>query len=229
MNGNLDGIFELRSSDPRYPRPLLHLASPPEPIFVAGSIDDRDAGGVAVVGSRRASQGAREAARLIGRALASDRRTVVSGLAEGVDAGAHRGALSVDSGRTIAVVGTGLWHTYPPRNASLERQIRTRGAVLSQYPLDQGPRPEAFARRNELIAALAVATIVVVAEERSGTRYTIDFTIEQKKPVILWGPLMAQADWARELVLRGYALFARDVSEAIALAATSRNRNWTLK
>lgn len=214
-------IHVLRPSGLGYPSLLLRLPSPPDPLYLVGTFAESDEQAIAVVGSRKASSEALKAAWAIGRDLAESGRTVVAGLAYGVDTAAHWGALSVPSGRTIAVIGTGVRYTYPPANKALDELIRSRGAVVSQYPPNQGPRPEAFARRNELIAGFAQASVIVVAAEKSGTRHEIDFTIAQHKPVIFWEPTMGSERWARQLVGDGDAVFAQDSNAILQVLGRS--------
>lgn len=203
----------LHDGSAEYPRGFLMLPHPPPVLYVAGSLSVLDDGAVAIVGSRRASPTALAAASAVARGIAELGRTVVSGLARGVDAAAHRGALSVDGGRTVAVVATGLDRTFPAEHLDLDRSIRKHGAVVSTFPFGQPASRRSLLARNELIAALAVASVVIAAEERSGTRATIDHTVAQGKPVLFWEPLMGAAPWAQTLASNGDAYFVKDVAD----------------
>lgn len=215
-----EDVQRLDITDPDYPAALRALPWPPESVYVAGGILPADGDAVAVVGSRQADAQALSHAFAIGAGLARRGHTVVSGLALGVDAAAHRGALSVLDGRTIAVVGTGLLATFPPEHAGLDRVIRTRGAVVSQFRPGDGPTRKSFPARNALIAALATGSVVVVAGERSGTRIEIDDTIALGKPVVFWGPRMRTARWANRLVESGVACFADSIDDIVERLST---------
>jgi DNA processing protein len=209
-----EGIRAIARESADYPRMLSALSNPPAVLYVAGDLSPLDDGAIAVVGSRRATPEATEAARALGRAIADHGRTVVSGLARGIDAAAHQGALSAPGGRAIAVVATGLDLTYPPEHLELDLSIRRRGAVVSPFPFGQSALRSSFLARNELIAGLAVGSLIVVADARSGTRSEIEHTLAQRKPVFFWTPLMHDAPWASALVNDGVAYFVDDV-EAI--------------
>jgi DNA processing protein len=177
------GVVLLAPGDPAYPLPLLHTFDPPPLLYARGEWMPGDVVSVAVVGSRRASAyGTIQAARLA-RGLAEAGVTVVSGLARGVDTAAHRGALDAAGGRTLAVLGSGLARPYPYENLSLLHEVAARGAVLSEFPLDTPPVPHNFPRRNRVIAALALATVVVEASESSGSLITARLAAELGKDV----------------------------------------------
>jgi DNA processing protein len=138
---------------------------------------------VSVVGSRRASAYGSVQAGRIARGLAAAGVTVVSGLARGVDTAAHRGALAAEGGRTIAVLGSGLARPYPWENRGLLDEAAARGAVLSEFPLDTPPLPHNFPRRNRVLAALGLATVVIEASEKSGSLITANIANELGKTV----------------------------------------------
>ena len=169
--------------DEGYPLPLLHTFDPPPLLYVRGAWLREDALAVAVVGSRNASAyGTVQAARFA-RGLAAAGITVVSGLARGVDTAAHRGALEVPGGRTVAVLGSGFARPYPAENRPLLETAAARGAALTEFPLDTPPLPFHFPRRNRVLAALGLATVVVEASERSGSLITANFAREAGKDV----------------------------------------------
>lgn len=174
--------FVLTWDDPEYPPNLRQIYNAPPVLYVRGTIDSRDEWAVAVVGTRRASAYGKEAARMIGTGLAQAGVTVVSGLALGIDAMAHRAALDA-GGRTLAVLGSGVDVIYPAQNARLAAEIMDRGAVISDYP--PGTRPEArnFPPRNRIISGLTLGTVVVEADIGSGARITADFAVEQGRDV----------------------------------------------
>jgi DNA processing protein len=138
---------------------------------------------VAMVGSRKADPYGKEVAELFARALAEAGVTVVSGFARGVDAAAHRGALSTPGGRTVAVLGCGLGIDYPSGHAALGKEIAARGALVSEFPCDAGPRSWHFPVRNRVIAALAAGTLVVQAAPKSGSLVTAKHSLDLGREV----------------------------------------------
>lgn len=209
------GVRTVGVDHPEFPSAIKALPHGPQSLWIAGELHDVDQRAVAVVGSREASGDALRDAFMIGRALAQAGHTVVSGLARGIDGAAHRGALSQPDGRTIAIVGTPLDTTYPPEHAALELQIRQRGAVISPYPPGTPMEGKNFSGRNALIAALSVASVVVAATERSGTRVEAEQAVAQGRRVFLWEPLTARLQWTAALVRRGEAEFTRSIDDLI--------------
>jgi DNA processing protein len=175
-------IAALTLDDGDYPACLRTIADPPPVLFVRGSLTVADEWAVAIVGTRRATAYGRQAAEHLSSALAGAGVTVVSGLARGIDACAHRAALAAD-GRTIAVLAHGLDTVYPPEHARLADEIVAHGALISEFPL--GTRPDAanFPRRNRILAGLARATVVVEAARTSGALITADLALEQGRDV----------------------------------------------
>jgi len=164
--------------DPAYPEGLLHLPDPPAPLFVRGELPAPERA-VAIVGTRRASPWAQALARDLARALAGAGVWVVSGLARGIDAAAHKGALEA-GGKTLAVLGSALDRIYPPEHRALAEQM----SLATEFPFGTGPRPEHFPRRNRVIAALARAVVVVEAPERSGALITARYALELGREVL---------------------------------------------
>lgn len=158
--------------DQEYPTLLRSIPDPPTVLYVRGSLEPRDLNAVAIVGSRRCSMYGREQAERFGALLAGAGFTVVSGGARGVDSSAHRGAISPEQGRTIAVIGSGLDIVYPPENAGLFTQIAERGAVLSEFPFGTPPNKENFPRRNRIVSGISRGVLVVEADEKSGALIT---------------------------------------------------------
>lgn len=155
-----------------YPQRLLHIHNAPHVLFVRGSGNLDDACPVAVVGTRRATSYGLSKAREIARGLADAGVCVVSGLAMGVDAAAHRGALDA-KGRTVAVLGGGLDRFSPAQNRPLmEEIVDCGGSVISEYPLGMSAAPYNFLHRNRIIAGMALGTLVVEGEKRSGALRT---------------------------------------------------------
>lgn len=161
----------LTLADPDYPQSLLETADPPPVLYLKGRPALLNAPTLAVVGSRNATpQGVRDAEAFAAE-LSAAGWTIVSGLAMGIDAAAHRGGLS-GVGATLAVVGTGLDTVYPALNHALAHRIAAEGALLSEFPLGAGAHPGHFPRRNRLISGLARGVLVVEAALQSGSLIT---------------------------------------------------------
>jgi DNA processing protein len=167
-----------------FPSPVRELHDPPAGFFLRGAGDEEvlGAASVAIVGARSCSTYGRQVARQLGRELAGAGLVVVSGMARGVDAEAHRGALEA-GGTTVAVLGCGIDRDYPAAHADLARGICERGLVVSEYAPGVEPAPWRFPARNRIIAGLAWATVIVEARERSGALITADFALEAGREV----------------------------------------------
>ncbi len=153
--------------DKNYPQSLRHIPDPPVCIGYRGTIEETDGLAVAVVGSRRCTRYAVEQAERFGALLGQAGITVVSGMARGADAAAHRGALQA-GGRTLAVQGCGLAHIYPPEHADLAERITSSGALISELPLTTAPDAANFPPRNRIIVGLSLGVLVVEAGLKSG-------------------------------------------------------------
>ncbi|MBO9717684.1 MAG: DNA-processing protein DprA [Pseudoxanthomonas sp.] len=158
--------------DPRFPPLLRQSPHPPLALFVDGDPDALWRPAVAVVGSRGATTGGRDNARLFSSALCRAGIAVASGLAAGIDAAAHQAALDTASGITVAVLGTGTDVAYPRQHARLREQVAATGAVVSEHPPGAPPRAAHFPGRNRIIAGLSLGTVVVEAALRSGALIT---------------------------------------------------------
>ena len=168
------GVRAYTWHDAEYPARLREIYDPPPLLFVQGAIEPVDEWSVAVVGTRRVSPYGRQVTAELCRGLASNRVTVVSGLARGVDGIAHEAALEA-GGRTIAVQACGLDIVYPPEHAGLAERIAEQGAVISEQPLGIRPKADYFPRRNRIISGLTLGTLVVEAGRGVGrcTRRTM--------------------------------------------------------
>ncbi len=171
----------LTLEDPRYPHLLAETAAPPPVLFVLGTLP-QDLPCLALVGTRRASHSGRRMAHQLALDLVAAGFCVVSGMAWGIDASAHEGALE-GGGRTLAVLGCGADVVYPRSHADLYRSIRRQGAVVSEFPMGSGATAGWFPRRNRVISGLCLGTIVVEAPARSGALITASYALEQNREV----------------------------------------------
>jgi DNA processing protein len=168
-------------TDSQYPSLLRSIHDPPPFIYVKGDLGDTE-NSIAVVGSRQASSYGIAVANRLGADLASMGLMVVSGMALGIDAAAHEGALSA-KGKTIAVLGSGLGVVYPPENRKLFHRIIESGAVISEFPVMEPPNAYNFPARNRIIAGMTLGTVVVEAAARSGSLITARLAAEQGREV----------------------------------------------
>ncbi len=172
------GVHVLTLDDSAYPRLLKNISNPPCVLYVKGEIVSDDDWAVAVVGTRRASSYGREVTHQIVTDLARNHVTIVSGLARGIDAEAHRAALEA-KGRTIAVMGCGVDLIYPPEHRTLAQEVIEHGALISEYPLGTKPEAGNFPPRNRIISGLALGALIVEGDESTGARITIEDALEQ--------------------------------------------------
>jgi len=168
--------------DDAYPQALLSIADPPPVLFVDGRHDLLNRPALAIVGSRNATPQGIETAEAFASALSMAGLTIVSGLALGIDAAAHRGGLS-GAGSSVAVVGTGIDRVYPAANHSLAQRLAEAGSLVSEFPLETPPLPANFPRRNRVISGLARGVLVVEATLASGSLITARFAGEQGREV----------------------------------------------
>jgi DNA processing protein len=204
---------------PQYPERLRKLNDPPNPLYVRGGIERlaRLAGetGVAIVGGRQASEYAREVAREMGRGLASAGVTVISGLALGVDAASHRGAV-VGGETVIAVLACGPDYVYPRRHARLYEQILERGVVISELAPGTRPYQWSFPARNRIMAALADLVVVVEARDSSGSLITVEFAIDLGREVAaVPGQVTSRAAAGSNRLLRDGAAVVRHATDVL--------------
>lgn len=208
----------LTLADPAYPPLLLQTADPPLLLYVRGDASRLVQRAVAVVGSRHATPQGLANARAFGAALSEQGLVVVSGLAQGIDAAAHEGALSGAAG-TVAVVGTGPDRVYPARHGSLADRIAAHGALISEFAPGTPPLPENFPQRNRLIAGLSLGTLVVEAALQSGSLITARLAAEAGREVFaIPGSIHApQAKGCHALLKQGAKLVetAQDILEEL--------------
>ncbi|HZN32839.1 MAG TPA: DNA-processing protein DprA, partial [Pirellulaceae bacterium] len=176
------GVRIVAESGEGYPEVLRKIHDPPGVLFVRGEILPSDGLAVAIVGTRHATQYGVTQGERLAAGLARAGYTIVSGLARGIDAVAHRGALKA-GGRTLAVLGSGVLNIYPPEHEQLAAEVIAKGALLSENPPDSPPLPGAFPQRNRIVTGLALGVIVVEAADRSGALISARHAMEQGREV----------------------------------------------
>jgi DNA processing protein len=220
------GIGVVSIGSPSYPPCLLDDPDPPVVLFHRGDLDALAAPKVAIVGTRRATGYGRRVAHELGEALAAAGVCVVSGLALGIDAAAHHGAVAADGdavGRPAAVVGGGVDAPGPATNAALARRLVERGVVLSEVPPGTRPEPWRFPVRNRILAGLAQVVVVVESAERGGSMLTVEQAQLRDRTVLaVPGPVDSPASAGTNALLRdgaGVCGGASDVVVALGLSA----------
>lgn len=168
--------------DDAFPQLLEQIPSPPHLLYVDGDPESLHLPAIAIVGSRNPTKGGERNAYEFAQHLASVGFTIVSGLAQGIDTAAHRGALAA-GGKTIAFLGHGIDRIYPASNKDLAAEIANNGALISEFPLGTHPGRELFPQRNRLISGLSLGTLVVEAARRSGSLITARLAGEQGREV----------------------------------------------
>ena len=176
------GVRVLTSNDEEYPASLRAIADSPIVLYVKGRLPENLSLSLAVVGSRGASLYGNSIAEQWSARLAEVGFTIVSGMARGIDTAAHTGALKAH-GRTVAVLGCGFTHIYPPENKKLSDRIAVHGAIVSEFAMETLPMPYNFPRRNRIISGLSLGVVVVEAAAKSGALITADFALEQGREV----------------------------------------------
>jgi DNA processing protein len=212
----------LTLADRDYPQSLLNIPDPPSLLYVKGRLELLNRQALAIVGSRNATaQGARNA-EAFAQAASQAGLCVVSGMAHGIDAAAHRGGL-LGPGASIAVVGTGLDKVYPAANRELAHQLAKEGALISEFPLGTPPLAANFPRRNRIISGLALGCLVVEASLQSGSLITARMALEQGREVFaIPGSIhAAQSKGCHYLIKQGAKLVecAEDILEELGLAS----------
>lgn len=200
-----DNVRRLRPGSPGYPALLETIDDPPALLYVRGTLPVEP--GIAMVGSRRCTAYGRRVAYRLAIDVARCGFAVISGLARGIDAAAHRGALD-GGGRTVAVLPTGIDTVYPPSHERLAGQIARHGALVSEFEPAMPVYPSNFHQRNRIIAGLAAAVVVVEAAHKSGTKITVKFALDYNRDVLaVPGPIDSRtSQGANGLIVEGAAL-----------------------
>ncbi|MFL6115634.1 MAG: DNA-processing protein DprA [Catenulispora sp.] len=208
-----DGISVHAFFDPQYPSQLRDIREMPPILFSSGTLQE-DTRAIAVVGTREATEEGLHIASAVASELASNEVTVVSGLARGIDTASHRAALA-SSGRTVAVIGTGLQRHYPPENRQLQNEIAAKGLVISQFLPDSPPTKQSFPMRNAVMSGYAAATVVVEAGARSGARIQARLALEHGRPVVMPEQLLKH-DWALDFASRPGVTVVANLAELLS-------------
>jgi DNA processing protein len=211
-----NGIDILTEASADYPRPLRQIHDPPGVLFRRGQPNAQDEMAVAIVGTRHATRyGIAQAERLAG-SLARTGFTVISGLARGIDAAAHRGALEA-GGRTIAVLASGLLEIYPPEHEKLADEVAAGGYLVSESPPRMAPLSGAFPQRNRIISGLSLGTIVIEAAERSGALITARHAYEQGREVFaVPGPVDSRMSRGCHALIKDGAKLVESIDDILA-------------
>ncbi len=210
----------LYQQHPYYPKRLTAIADAPPVLFIKGKPQSLNRAQIAIVGSRNPSHSGVNTAHDFSRSLATSGWGITSGLALGIDAASHQGALAAE-GITLAVMGTGVDKIYPQRHAKLAEQICERGALISEFCIGTSPHPSHFPRRNRLISGLSLGTLVVEAALKSGSLLTAQQALEQGREVFaipgsIHNPL---ARGCHKLLKQGAKLVetVQDITEELAV------------
>ena len=215
-------IEEIYIENNEYPEQLRNIYNPPLKIYVLGDKELLKQRGIAVVGTRKATEYGKKVALQISKNLSKNGINIISGLALGIDEYAHLGTLYSDcKGKTIAVLGSGIDNIYPKQNINLAKKIiKNGGCIISEYPVGTKPDKCNFPQRNRIISGLSNGVVVVEASEKSGALITADFALEQGKEVfaIPGNILMSGSIGTNNLIKQGAKLVTSyiDILEEIS-------------
>lgn len=209
------GATLLALRTPEYPASVASIPDPPYLLYLRGTLEPRDAQAVALVGSRHCTAYGVRVAERLAAGLVRAGFTVVSGLARGIDAAAHRGALQA-GGRTLAVLAGGLSRIYPPEHADLARQVEQSGALLSEAAMEMEPLAGMFPARNRIISGLSRAVVIVEAAARSGALITATHAGEQGRAILaVPGSIESGASEGANQLIRDGAILCRGVEDVL--------------
>lgn len=201
--------------NPDYPKQLQEIHNPPPVMFVQGEMLEQDTLAIAIVGSRHATYYGKRVAEQFARGLATAGYTIVSGLARGIDAAAHRGALAA-GGRTIAVLGSGVLNVYPAEHNELAKQVAQNGAVISEMTPNHPPKSGSFPQRNRIVTGLSLGTVIVEAAHRSGALISARLAMEQGREVFaVPGPIDSRMSKGCHKLIRDGAKLVESVDDIL--------------
>jgi len=209
-----EGLSFVSLLDSGYPTQLLEIHQRPPFLMSRGGQLDSFGGGVAIVGTRQASENGLRQARSLALGITARQVPVVSGLAAGIDTAALEAATEA-GGRPVGVIGTGLHRSYPTQNARLQDRVAHDGVVISQFFPDAPPTKTSFPMRNAVMSGYAAATVVVEAAWRSGARMQARLALEHGRPVFLMSSLL-EHDWARDYAERPGVTVVKDAEDVLA-------------
>lgn len=202
-------------SDPEYPQNLLQIYDPPVLLYVRGDAQILNAPSLSIVGTRKPTLYGTQMAERLGRDLAARGIVIVSGMARGIDAIGHQGALAA-SGRAIGVLGTGINVCYPKENKKLYEKVLERGAILSEFPLHTHPAPENFPIRNRIVAGMPLGVVVVEGAEYSGSLITARLAMEFGREVFgVPGNVTQPVSFAPNQLIKQGAKLVTDADDVI--------------
>lgn len=202
------GATLLLACDPAYPDALRAIPDPPPYLILLGNTSLLSETNIAIVGARNASTNGRTFARRLALDLAKNDRSVISGMARGIDTAAHEGALTHPEGNTIAVLAGGVDNIYPKENAKLYAAIKERGLLISEHPIGTMPQARHFPRRNRIVSGIAQGTVIVEATQKSGSLITARMAMEQGRDVfaVPGSPLDPRSSGPNSLIRDGAIL-----------------------
>jgi DNA processing protein len=209
------GVRIVARSENEYPTTLKEIPDPPPLLYVSGTLEPGDGLAIALVGSRRCTPYGLRTAERLAQSLARMGLTVVSGLARGIDAAAHRAAIKA-GGRTLAVLANGLASIYPPEHEALAQEIAAHGAVMSEMALGTPPLAALFPQRNRIVSGLCLGVVVIEATPKSGSLSTARHALEQNREVFaVPGPVDSLASRGCHRLIRDGAKLVETVEDII--------------
>ena len=210
-----NGVHIVTIHDRDYPERLKQIHDPPPLLFLKGELLPEDHQSIAIVGSRKCSEYGRTMAHRISQELALRGFTIISGLARGVDASAHEGALNA-GGRTLGILGCGLDVNYPPQHDRLKEAILKQGAVISEFSMGTAPEPNNFPKRNRVIAGMSLGVIIVEAAQKSGALVTAACALEQGREVFaVPGPVGSKTSVGTHQLIKQGAKLVESVEDVL--------------
>ncbi|MBI1282301.1 MAG: DNA-protecting protein DprA [Anaerolineaceae bacterium] len=209
------GAWLVTLADEAYPAQLKKLPDAPPVLYVKGTLIPDDERALGIVGTRKATAYGRDVAHHFAKSLAGNQVTVVSGLAQGIDVAAHRGALD-GGGRTFAVLGTGIDRIYPHEHLKMAQEISHHGAIISEFPIGTPPEARNFPRRNRIISGLSLGVLIVEAPEKSGAMITATMAAEQGRDVFaVPGNIFSAANRGTNRLIQDGAKLVMDVADIL--------------
>lgn len=209
------GVAVIPFQDPRYPKLLREIHDPPILLYAKGNTDLLSSHIVAVVGTRHPTPYGRAVAEKLVKDLVLTGLTHASGMARGIDAAAHKGALA-GGGASIAVLGTGVDVPYPRENRKLYDELLQKGLVVSEFPLGETPFPQNFPIRNRIISGMSLAVVVVEGAQYSGSLITARLAMEQDREVMaVPGPIVSKQSWGPNLLIKDGAKLIQEALDVV--------------